>query len=64
MTATLIDGKAIAARMRAETLGEAQALAEAGWQPRLISYLGRRCGGGRTLCPQPAEIGRGGGRGL
>jgi methylenetetrahydrofolate dehydrogenase (NADP+)/methenyltetrahydrofolate cyclohydrolase len=37
MTATLIDGKAIAARMRDETRGEAEALAEAGWAPRLIS---------------------------
>ena len=37
MTATLIDGKAIAGRMQAETLAEAQALAGAGWQPRLIS---------------------------
>lgn len=37
MAATLIDGKAIAGRMRAETLDEARALAEAGWQPRLIS---------------------------
>ena len=37
MTATLIDGKAIAARMRAETLVEAQALAQAGWAPKLVS---------------------------
>ena len=37
MTATLIDGKAIAARMRDETRSEAQALAAAGWAPRLIS---------------------------
>lgn len=37
MTATLIDGKAIAARMQAETRAEAQALAQAGWQPRLVS---------------------------
>jgi methylenetetrahydrofolate dehydrogenase (NADP+)/methenyltetrahydrofolate cyclohydrolase len=37
MTATLIDGKAIAARMRDETRAEAEALAEAGWAPRLIS---------------------------
>ena len=37
MTATLIDGKAIAARMRAETLIEAQALADAGWTPKLVS---------------------------
>ena len=37
MTATLIDGKAIAARMRAETLLEAQALAAAGWEPMLVS---------------------------
>jgi methylenetetrahydrofolate dehydrogenase (NADP+)/methenyltetrahydrofolate cyclohydrolase len=37
MTATLIDGKAIAARMRDEIRAEAQALAEAGWAPRLIS---------------------------
>lgn len=37
MTATLIDGKAIAARMREETRAEAQALTDAGWVPRLIS---------------------------
>lgn len=37
MTATLIDGKAIAARMFAETRAEAAALAEKGWQPRLVS---------------------------
>jgi methylenetetrahydrofolate dehydrogenase (NADP+) / methenyltetrahydrofolate cyclohydrolase len=37
MTATLIDGKAIAARMRAETIGEARALAAVGWAPRLVS---------------------------
>jgi methylenetetrahydrofolate dehydrogenase (NADP+)/methenyltetrahydrofolate cyclohydrolase len=37
MTATLIDGKAIAAKMLAETRNEAAALAEAGWQPRLVS---------------------------
>lgn len=37
MTATLIDGKAIAAKIRAETRAEAAALAEAGWAPRLVS---------------------------
>lgn len=37
MSATLIDGKAIAAKMRAETQAKAQSLAEAGWQPRLVS---------------------------
>ena len=37
MTATLIDGKAIAARMRDETRAEAEALAEAGWAPKLVS---------------------------
>lgn len=37
MSATLIDGKAIAARMTAETRVAAQELAAAGWQPRLIS---------------------------
>jgi len=37
MSATLIDGKAIAAKMTAETRMEAVALAEAGWQPRLVS---------------------------
>ena len=37
MTATLIDGKAIAARMREATKGEAEKLTEAGWAPRLIS---------------------------
>ncbi len=35
--AAKIDGKAIAAKMRAETAVEAQKLADAGWQPRLIS---------------------------
>ena len=37
MTATLIDGKAIAARMRDETRRDAQALTDAGWAPRLVS---------------------------
>jgi methylenetetrahydrofolate dehydrogenase (NADP+)/methenyltetrahydrofolate cyclohydrolase len=37
MSATLIDGKAIAARMLAETCAAAADLADAGWQPRLIS---------------------------
>lgn len=37
MSATLIDGKAISARMLAETRAEARTLAEAGWQPRLVS---------------------------
>ena len=37
MTATIIDGKAIAARMREETREEAQALTAAGWAPRLVS---------------------------
>ena len=37
MTATLIDGKAIAARMRGETLREARALTESGWAPKLVS---------------------------
>jgi methylenetetrahydrofolate dehydrogenase (NADP+) / methenyltetrahydrofolate cyclohydrolase len=37
MTATLIDGKAIAANMRAATLAEAEALAQQGWAPRLVS---------------------------
>lgn len=37
MSATLIDGKAIAARMREETRAEAGRLAEAGWVPRLVS---------------------------
>jgi methylenetetrahydrofolate dehydrogenase (NADP+) / methenyltetrahydrofolate cyclohydrolase len=37
MTATIIDGKAIAARMRAETRAEAETLAGAGWAPRLVS---------------------------
>ena len=37
MTATAIDGKAIAARMLAEVRGEAAELAEAGWEPRLVS---------------------------
>lgn len=37
MTATVIDGRAIAARMTAEVAAEAAALAEAGWAPRLVS---------------------------
>ncbi len=37
MTATLIDGKAIAARMRDETRGEAGRLTALGWTPKLVS---------------------------
>ncbi len=37
MTATQIDGRAIAGRMMTETLAEARALTDAGWQPRLVS---------------------------
>ncbi|MBC2837236.1 bifunctional 5,10-methylenetetrahydrofolate dehydrogenase/5,10-methenyltetrahydrofolate cyclohydrolase [Paragemmobacter straminiformis] len=37
MTATVIDGRAIAARMTAEVAQEAAALAQAGWEPRLVS---------------------------
>ena len=37
MRAQVIDGKAIATRMRAETRAQAQGLAETGWMPRLIS---------------------------
>ncbi len=37
MTATVIDGKAIAARMAAEVAAEAAELAAAGWAPRLVS---------------------------
>lgn len=37
MTATAIDGKAIAARMVAEVAAEAAELAQAGWAPRLVS---------------------------
>ena len=37
MRAAIIDGKAIAARMRAETAAEAAELAAQGWQPRLVS---------------------------
>ena len=37
MSATLIDGKAIAAKTTAQTRMEAVALAAAGWQPRLVS---------------------------
>ena len=37
MTATLIDGKSIAAKMRAQVATEAAELAEAGWSPRLVS---------------------------
>ncbi len=37
MTATLIDGKSIAAKMRAQVAAEAAELAESGWSPRLVS---------------------------
>jgi len=37
MSATIINGKDIAARMREEISAEARELADAGWQPRLIS---------------------------
>lgn len=37
MTATLIDGKAIAVRMQAETKAAAEGLATAGWAPKLVS---------------------------
>ncbi len=37
MTATVIDGKAIAARMAAEVAADAAELAKAGWAPRLVS---------------------------
>ena len=37
MRAALIDGKTIAARMRAEVAGEAEALAGEGWTPSLVS---------------------------
>jgi methylenetetrahydrofolate dehydrogenase (NADP+) / methenyltetrahydrofolate cyclohydrolase len=37
MRAALIDGKAIAADMRARVLQEAEELAAAGWQPKLVS---------------------------
>ena len=37
MTATEIDGRAIAARMREEIRAEAGVLAAKGWQPRLVS---------------------------
>ncbi len=37
MTATVIDGRGIAARMMAEVAAEAAALAESGWAPRLVS---------------------------
>lgn len=37
MSATLIDGKAIAAGLQAATRAEAVALADAGWTPRLVS---------------------------
>lgn len=37
MRAALIDGKAIAADMRARVLKEAEILARAGWQPKLVS---------------------------
>ena len=37
MRAQVIDGKSIAARMRAEVAGQAAQLAREGWQPRLVS---------------------------
>lgn len=37
MTATLIDGRAIAVRMQAETKAAAEGLAAAGWAPKLVS---------------------------
>jgi len=37
MSATLIDGKAIAARMRDRTRDEASGLSDLGWTPRLVS---------------------------
>ena len=37
MRAAIIDGKDIAARMRAENMAEAKELAAQGWQPRLVS---------------------------
>ena len=36
MRAAVIDGKAIAAKMREETAREATDLAQQGWQPRLV----------------------------
>ena len=41
MAAALIDGRAIAARMLEEARAEAQALAAAGWAPRLVSVSAR-----------------------
>jgi methylenetetrahydrofolate dehydrogenase (NADP+)/methenyltetrahydrofolate cyclohydrolase len=37
MTATIIDGKAIGAKLRAEVAKEAAQLVEKGWQPKLVS---------------------------
>ncbi|MBN8294420.1 bifunctional 5,10-methylenetetrahydrofolate dehydrogenase/5,10-methenyltetrahydrofolate cyclohydrolase [Rhodobacter sp. NTK016B] len=37
MRAAIIDGKGIAAQMRADNVTEARELAEQGWQPRLVS---------------------------
>lgn len=37
MTATLIDGRAIAAKMQVDTRAEAETLSAAGWSPRLVS---------------------------
>ncbi|MFC6688359.1 bifunctional 5,10-methylenetetrahydrofolate dehydrogenase/5,10-methenyltetrahydrofolate cyclohydrolase [Jhaorihella thermophila] len=39
MRAAVIDGKEIGAKMRAEVAQEARALAEEGWQPRLVSLM-------------------------
>lgn len=39
MRAAVIDGKAIGAKMRAEVAEQARALAEEGWQPRLVSLM-------------------------
>lgn len=39
MRAAVIDGKEIGVKMRAEVAQEARALAEEGWQPRLVSLM-------------------------
>lgn len=39
MRAALVDGKAIAARLRQDISAEAAELARAGWQPRLVSIM-------------------------
>lgn len=50
MTATLIDGKAIAEKIRAQTLREAKTLGAEGWMPKPVSIsVGEVAGDGGHL---------------